>query len=378
MILPVGDAPNPRGFRPWVNWTLIAINVLVFLGLAVPLGYSVPAFDDPTFLAYMRYLSDVAPPGTPLESVGLQVTAYDLFIFKHGFRPSEPNVIDLVTALFLHGGALHLAGNLLFLWIYGDNVEHRLGRAAYLVAYLGCGVAATLAYTAFASDSPVPLVGASGAISGVLGFYFVFFPANHVRLLFLLPPFMMRSFLVSARLVLGAYIVLDNVVPFVLSSGSSGVAYGAHLGGFVGGAIVAIAVARLGHRLGAGQWAGVRSADATALRDAITQGDAKGAMAALDRSARQAVTALQPDEQIRLAAWLGDASRHAAALTLLRPLSSRRDGVGARAALLTGRLLLARRQPAAAYAHLVRAGRQQDDPAAAQVAQQLVAELLER
>ena len=90
-------------------------------------------------------------------------------------------------------GFLHLFGNMLFLWIYGDNVEHRLGQVRYLLWYLATGIAATLFHTLRASHSDIPLVGASGAISGVLGFYFVWFPRNHVRLLWLLPPFLMQT-----------------------------------------------------------------------------------------------------------------------------------------------------------------------------------------
>ena len=105
--------------------------------------------------------------------------------------------------MFLHAGFLHLFGNMLFLWIYGDNVEHRLGHVPYLFWYLATGVAATLFHMLGASGSQIPLVGASGAISGMLGFYFVWFPRNQVRLLWLLPPFVMQVFEVPARLVLG-------------------------------------------------------------------------------------------------------------------------------------------------------------------------------
>ena len=147
--------------------------------------------------------------------------------------------------MFLHGGLFHLAGNMLFLWIFADNVEHRLGRVRFLAAYLGTGVAATLFHTLFASQSLLPLLGASGAISGVLGFYFIWFPRNRVRLLFFFY-FFVRVFHVPARWVLGFYVIVDNLLPFLASVGTQGggVAYGAHLGGFLGGLAVSWGINR--------------------------------------------------------------------------------------------------------------------------------------
>ena len=104
--------------------------------------------------------------------------------------------------MFLHGGFMHLFGNMLFLWIYGDNVEKRLGMIPFVLWYLATGAAATLFHAAVFSTSDVPLVGASGAISGVLGFYFVWFPRNTVRVLLFLPPFIMQVIQIPARIVL--------------------------------------------------------------------------------------------------------------------------------------------------------------------------------
>src|SRR4030095_2994585 len=158
-----------------------------------------------------------------------------LFVFQWGFRPAHPSLVDLFTCMFLHGSLLHLVGNMLFLWIYGDNVEHRLGPVRYLLWYLATGVAATVFHTIRASQSELPLIRASGAISGIPGFYFIWFPRNHVRLLWLLPPFLMQTFEVPARLVLGVYLVLENVLPYLVTSGDTGVAHGAHIGGFLAG-----------------------------------------------------------------------------------------------------------------------------------------------
>ena len=140
-------------------------------------------------------------------------------MFEHGYKPGAPRLADLLAAMFLHGGFMHLFGNMLFLWIYGDNVEHRLGPARYLFWYLMTGVAATLFFSMLAPGSLVPMVGASGAISGVLGFYFVWFPRNVVRVLLLLFPILVRVVEIPARIVLGVYLVIDNVLPMLVAGG---------------------------------------------------------------------------------------------------------------------------------------------------------------
>jgi len=132
---------------------------------------------------------------------------------------------------------------MLFLWIYGDNVEHRLGTIRFLFWYLATGVAATLSHALFAMKSPLPMVGASGAISGVLGFYFVWFPRNRVKFLVLLP-FFLHVVLVPAWIALGLYLLVDNLLPLFVAQSGAGVAYGAHIGGFVAGAIAALFMQR--------------------------------------------------------------------------------------------------------------------------------------
>ncbi len=236
MFLPLGDEPNPRG-TPVVTWTLIGVNVAVFLLVTLPLSTIQPAFDDPVLVDYVRALAPRLSGRMELEALLQRVSAYDLVVFAHGFRPAEPSVPALATSMFLHGGFMHLAGNMLFLWIYGDNVEHRLGRWRYLAAYLGTGVLATLSHAALDPDSAVPVVGASGAVSGVLGFYFIWFPRNRVRLWIMLFPFFMNVVYAPARLVLGVYLVVDNLLPLIASraTGGGGVAYGAHIGGFAAG-----------------------------------------------------------------------------------------------------------------------------------------------
>ena len=235
MILPLGDMPNPRGVQV-VNWALIAANIAVFLLLTLPLSMTPADPADPLLREYVELLRGRFGGIASTREILASVSSYDLFVFRHGYRPVAPSVQSLFTSMFLHGGFLHLAGNMLFLWIYGDNVEHRLGKVGYLVAYLGTGVAATLGHALFAHDSPLPMVGASGAISGTLGFYFLFFPHNKVRLLLAFFPFLVDVVLVPARWVLGFYLVVENLLPFLANGGGgSGVAHGAHIGGFVAG-----------------------------------------------------------------------------------------------------------------------------------------------
>jgi membrane associated rhomboid family serine protease len=249
------------------------------------------------------------------------VSAYDLFVFEHGYRPSKPQLTDLFSAMFLHGGFMHLFGNMLFLWIYGDNVERRLGTFSFVFWYLLTGVAATLTHAIAFSDSGVPLVGASGAISGVLGFYFVWFPRNTVRVLAFLPPFLMQVFEIPARFVLGVYLFLDNVVPF-LFAGGGGVAHGAHIGGFLAGTVAAWVidrrseVQRPGKKVGAPK---VTAISGQAVREALERGDYSEAASEYFALAPAATRrALSPTQAVSLALWLRNQEHADAALVVLR------------------------------------------------------------
>lgn len=180
----------------------------------------------------------------PLLDVARRTTLYDLFVFEYGFRPAAMSAVTLFTSMFLHGSLMHLAGNMLFLWIYGNNVEHRLGPAGFLFWYLATGIAAAAFQTAFNLRSQIPMIGASGAISGVLGFYFIWFPRHTVRLFAFLFPFFVGTLYVPARVVLAIYLLVDNLLPFLVASGMGGVAHGAHIGGFVAGVGVALMLHR--------------------------------------------------------------------------------------------------------------------------------------
>jgi rhomboid family protein len=285
MVIPIGDAPNPRGIA-WVTLALIAVNVAVFAAVTVPLDALPLDPHDPRYLAYVDALRASLPDPALLPRVLEEGSAYDLFVFEHGFRPAAMSLAGLFTSMFLHAGFLHLAGNMLFLWIYGDNVEHRCGPLRYLGVYLGTGVAADLSHALLNPSSGLPMVGASGAISGVLGCYFVWFPRNHVRLLWLLPPLIMQVVLVPARVVLAFYLVLDNLLPLMLGGAAGGIAHAAHLGGFAAGAAGAYLAARWSlRRAPAGA---VDPEDAVPLAERLRAGgESRQALAVLRRCLRE-------------------------------------------------------------------------------------------
>jgi membrane associated rhomboid family serine protease len=244
MFLPIGDYPNPRGLH-WMTLALIVANVAVYLLVTLPLSAQPVNPADPRVAEYVSALVRHLPPGVRTADLVRSLTEYDLFVFEWGFRPAAMSLTDLFASMFLHGGFMHLFGNMLFLWIYGNNVEDRLGPLGFLVAYLATGVAATAFQTVFDPGSPIPMVGASGAISGVLGFYLRWFPHHYVKLFVFLFPFYVGTAMLPASLVLWGYLILDNLVPFVVTStAAGGVAHGAHIGGFIAGFAVALAMGR--------------------------------------------------------------------------------------------------------------------------------------
>ena len=218
-MFPIGDEHNGRVLTPVVNYVLIGLNVLVFL--------------------YQLTLSDIRPGP-------FQLSPLEDFIFRYGAVPAEisagRDLFALLTSMFLHGGWLHIGGNMLFLWVFGDNVEDTMGHARYLLFYLICGLGAGLAQVAIDPDSPIPLVGASGAISGVLGAYIVLFPRGNIRTLVFLG-FFVTVVLIPAWVQIGLWIVLQFFNGFAslgvqTEETGGGVAYWAHIGGFVAGAVL--------------------------------------------------------------------------------------------------------------------------------------------
>ncbi|MCE2540521.1 MAG: rhomboid family intramembrane serine protease [Acidobacteria bacterium] len=368
MFLPLGDEPNPRGV-PVVTYTLIGINVAVFLFVTLPLSAVRPALDDPALFEYLNAIRPQLPSRMEAERLLMQVSAYDLVVFSYGFRPADPSMIALLTSLFLHGGFMHLAGNMLFLWIYGDNVEYRLGPARYLVAYLGTGFLATLSHAVLDFGSVLPMVGASGAISGVLGFYFIWFPRNRVRLWIMLFPFFMNVIYAPARLVLGLYLIVDNLLPFLVTrgAGGGGVAYGAHIGGFLGGLAYAWWSTRREVERRPQDFEPDPEPAATAfdadpssvrgVRQLIAAGEHGRAAAAYFRlSAARTARLLMPGDSINFGRWLANNGHPDAALVVYqRHLRDYPLGPYAAEAHLGAGLvqLHARDQPTAAYQHLV-------------------------
>jgi membrane associated rhomboid family serine protease len=365
VILPIGDEPNPRGV-PYVTYLLIAVNVLLYGLLTIPLSTTPPDLENPAVAEYLDAIGPELHRRIPVQVLLQSLSEYDLFVFAHGFRPGAPSLADLFFSLFLHAGFLHLAGNMLFLWIYGDNVEHRLGPGRYLLAYLGAGIGASLFHALAALGSTIPTIGASGAISGVLGFYFLWFPRNRVRLLWLFPPFFMNVFFVPARLVLGLYIIADNLLPFLIARNATGVAHGAHIGGFVAGLGAAWLIDRWALASPPREYARrrvvpLRSAGSDSHK--IAQKIAEGLFgeAATDYFSLAAAAThrlLSPDDAMELAGWLRRNGHPEATLTVLRrhlrdyPTGPRR----AEAHIAAGSVLREEfHEPTAAYQHFLAA-----------------------
>ncbi len=159
-----------------------------------------------------------------------------------------PGWMSVFTSMFLHGGWLHLLGNMLYLWIFGNNVEEALGRARFLVFYLACGAVAALAHSLAAPDSVIPMIGASGAIGGVLGAYLMLHPRANVYIMIVVFVFV-RIISVPAALVLGLWFVMQFISGATTPTAEGGVAFWAHVGGFVAGAILVPLMKRPGVRL---------------------------------------------------------------------------------------------------------------------------------
>ncbi|HEX8847016.1 MAG TPA: rhomboid family intramembrane serine protease [Pyrinomonadaceae bacterium] len=233
MIFPIGDDNSDRTSAPILNYILIAINILVFVLLQGATGDNKFTASFATVPEEIRTGRDVSGP-VPIK-VGTQEATINL-----GETPS-PVYITLLTSMFMHGGWLHLLGNMLFLWIFGDNLENAMGRMRYLLFYLVTGLAASLAHVVstftFGDNAFIPSLGASGAISGVLGGYLVLFPRRQVRVI------LMRMLTtVPAIVAIGLWFVFQLIQAFgVIAAGpqsGGGVAFMAHVGGFVAGLVL--------------------------------------------------------------------------------------------------------------------------------------------
>lgn len=382
MLLPIADSPNAPGL-PKTTWLLIGLNVAVYLFVTLPLGLRPPDFTDPYLAEYLRAIGVHGPVAA--SSIRDNLTAYDLIVFKYGFRPAAASLLTLFSSLFLHGGLLHLAGNMLFLYIFGDNVEHRLGPLRYLFAYLFFGAAATLFFTLFVPGSNIPLVGASGAISGVMGCYFLWFPRNQVRVFVFLFPFIVTTLMFPARWVLGFYLVIDNLLPFLaLGSNGSGVAHGAHIGGFLAGLGLVWVSDRVSLRLPR-KARGRKKEDLPCTPEAIPQlvenGDLERASRcylALDEVHER--RAVAPDLALKLGEFLTGRGETKAALRIFRRfIAERQNSPGLdRAYLGAGQILLLQpRYATSAYHYLLAAIDLASTPAVAASARDGIARIEE-
>ena len=219
-MFPIGDDNSQRRTFPYVTTALIALNVLVFL---------------------------------------LELSSGEQFIFDWAFIPARfadqpgANAVTVFSAMFMHGGWMHLIGNMLFLWIFGDNVEDRIGHVKFLIFYLLAGIAATFAQYAFNSHSVIPNVGASGAIAGVLGAYLLMFPQARVNVLLgrqivAMPAFVVLGMWIVFQLISG----VGTIAYTDESADVGGIAYMAHIGGFVAGLAMAL--------IGRGLWSSSETA----------------------------------------------------------------------------------------------------------------------
>ena len=231
-MIPIGDDNTDRRRAPLVNWLLIAVNVGVFVffqGLGSNERFTMAFVTVP---AEILSGHDIAQTIPVRDEYGRAVGGIQL-------EPTPiPVYLTLITSMFMHGGLMHLAGNMLYLWIFGDNLESVLGHFRYLLFYLLTGVLAGLTHVfvtaAFGGNTLIPSLGASGAISGVLGGYMVLFPGRRVRVIFLY-----QVLQVPAILAIGLWFLFQLISSAgALGGQGGGVAYGAHIGGFIAGVLL--------------------------------------------------------------------------------------------------------------------------------------------
>jgi len=211
-MIPLRD-DNPTTLKPVITIGLIALCTLAFFW-QLSLGVRADAV---------------------IQALGVMPAA--LFGNQQAEMRQVPAALTIVTSMFLHGGWMHLIGNMLYLWIFGNNVEDAMGHGRFVLFYLLCGAAAVLAQAVPMPDSTIPMIGASGAISGVLGAYLLLYP--HARVLVLIPlGYFSRMIYLPAMVVLGLWFLLQFLSILLTDPNQPGVAFGAHAGGFVTGMIL--------------------------------------------------------------------------------------------------------------------------------------------
>jgi membrane associated rhomboid family serine protease len=227
-MFPIGDENLPDRGLAWVTLGLIGVNVAVFFLLQ-------GASADNAFTYGWSSIAHEITTGVDLTQAVPVVIGGTEYVIPQAPGP-DPIQLTLLSSMFMHGSLLHLGGNMLFLWIFGDNVEHRVGHIPYALFYLAAGVIAAFAQIAVNPDSVIPSLGASGAISGVLGAYLVMFPSNKVTVILGRVPTQ-----VPAIVAIGIWAVFQFISGFgaiaTTDETTGGVAYMAHIGGFVAGVI---------------------------------------------------------------------------------------------------------------------------------------------
>ena len=222
-MFPIGDDNTDRHLQPIVNYSFIGINILVFL-LLQQLG-SNDAFTYAFSLVPKEITSGIDLTGVQVIRDSLGNTAQ-----IPQYATPLPVYFNFLSSMFMHGDIMHIFGNMLFLFIFGDNIENAIGHIRYAVFYVLCGIAAAAGQIIMGPDSIIPMLGASGAISGVLGGYVLLFPRRNVRAIIF-------NFVttVPAFVAIGIWIVYQLVLGYLSPSGGGGVAYAAHIGGFIAG-----------------------------------------------------------------------------------------------------------------------------------------------
>ncbi len=236
MVLPIGDDNSDRTSFPIVNVILIALNIFVFAvfqGMGGNEGFTMAYATVPAEIVTGK---DIV---TEDQAVEIPTREGPQRVLIPGLQKTPiPVYLTLLTAMFMHGGIAHLLGNMWFLWIFGDNIEHDMGRVRYLIFYLLCGILAAIAHIVMNRAGPsalIPCLGASGAISGVMGAYLVLHPNRRVTVLLFRIITQVPGFVA-----VGIWFLFQLISGLSLLGGSdSGVAYGAHIGGFIAGAALA-------------------------------------------------------------------------------------------------------------------------------------------
>jgi len=256
-VIPIGD--STRAHRtPWVTYLIIVANIVVFLYM-----FALPA----SFTGSIREANAAFDEQTRTFCYGFETfpSEADRFVCRYAFQPKEffdtvagesgltgdnrwLALAAIVTSMFLHGGWLHIIGNMLFLWVFGDNIEDRMGHAVYAVFYLLAGVVAAFIQGVLEPNSVIPVLGASGAVAGVLGAYLVWFPGATIRVVI---PFFILIFIpipIPAWIMIGLWFAQNLFAGYASISDAAGegagVAWFAHIGGFVFGLVIAVLAGR--------------------------------------------------------------------------------------------------------------------------------------